>query len=197
MLLDCQSLETRFVTVPDDLAIMVIHSGIERGLVDSAYNERRNQCNRAATHYGVSALRDIDSDRLVRDRGDLDDVSYRRARHVVTENARTLAAADALAAGDMATLSALMKQSHRSMRDDFEITLPPIDGLVEMIGNFLGLKGGVRMTGGGFGGCVVALVPVTMLEQATVLIKGSYQTPDGGEARIIICNPSGGASALQ
>lgn len=196
MLLDCRSLETRFVAVPDDLAVMVIHSGIERGLVDSAYNERRNQCKLAAIHYDVPALRDIDGDRLVRDRGDLDDVSYRRARHVVNENARALAATDALASNDLATLSVLMKQSHESMRDDFEITLPPIDRLVEMVGNYLGLEGGVRMTGGGFGGCIVALVPVEMLEQVTALIESNYQTPDGGKARIIICNPSSGASVL-
>ena len=196
MLLDCRSLETRFVTIPDDLALMVIHSGIERELVDSAYNERRNQCKLAATHYGVPALRDIDSDRLVRDRGDLDDITYRRARHIVTENARTLAAAGALATNDIATLSVLMKQSHRSMRDDFEITLPPIDSLVKMISNSLGLEGGVRMTGAGFGGCVVALVPLEILEQVTALVESSYQTPDGGKARIIICNPSSGASVL-
>jgi galactokinase len=196
MLLDCRSLEPSFVRVPDDLVVMVVHSGVKRGLVDSAYNERRNQCELAATHYGVSALRDLDSDRLVRERGDLDDVSYRRARHVVTENARVLAAADALASKDIATLAVLMKQSHQSMRDDFEITVSPIDTLVEMIDNSLGLRGGVRMTGGGFGGCVVALVPVEMLEQVTALVEGSYQTPDGAKPRIIICNPSSGASVL-
>jgi galactokinase len=133
---------------------------------------------------------------LVRDRGDLDDITYRRARHIVTENARTLAAAGALATNDIATLSVLMKQSHRSMRDDFEITLPPIDSLVKMISNSLGLEGGVRMTGAGFGGCVVALVPLEILEQVTALVESSYQTPDGGKARIIICNPSSGASVL-
>ncbi len=196
MLLDCRSLETSFVAIPDDLAVVVVHSGVERGLVDSAYNERRNQCALAATHYGVTALRDIDSDRLVSNRGGLDDVSFRRARHVVTENARALAAADALAVNDMKTLSVLMNQSHRSMRDDFEITVPPIDSLVELIGNYLGLRGGVRMTGGGFGGCVVALVPREILEQVTALVEGGYQPPDGGKARIIICNPSSGASVL-
>lgn len=83
----------------------------------------------------------------------------KRARHVISENARTLAAADALAAGDLQRMGRLMAESHASMRDDFEITVPPIDKLVEIVKAAIGPRGGVRMTGGGFGGCVVALMP--------------------------------------
>lgn len=196
MLLDCRSLEIQLVPVPKDITIMVIHSGVSRGLVDSAYNERRAQCDEAADHYGVPQLRDLDTDHLIAEKGDLDDLSFRRARHVVTENARTLDAAGALANEDMLTLSALMRQSHASMRDDFEITVPPIDNLVEIIDDYLGESGGVRMTGGGFGGCVVALTPTERVEELSALIRRQYQPPNGEPAKIYLCTPSGGAHVI-
>ena len=100
LLIDCRTLECRPVPMPEGLAVIVIHSRIERGLVDSAYNERRRQCEAAARHYDVPALRDLDEAALEAGREGLDPLTFRRARHVVTENARTLAAADALAGGE-------------------------------------------------------------------------------------------------
>lgn len=196
LLIDCSSLETRAVTMPDEFSLLVIHSGVERGLVDSAYNERRQQCEAAAAHYEVSALRDLDSETLVAGRGGLDETTYRRARHVVTENARTLAFAEALERADAAEISALMAASHKSMRYDFEITVPLIDALVEMIADELGEHGGVRMTGGGFGGCVVALVPATLESAIKDRIAKEYQTPDGSKTKVWTCKATGGVAEI-
>ena len=126
---------------------MIVESRVQRGLVDSEYNLRRQQCEAAARHAGVPALRDLDEASLARHAAGLDAVTLRRARHVVSENARTLAAAQALAAGDWAELGALMAASHASMRDDFEITVPAIDRLVAILQSVIGTQGGARMDG--------------------------------------------------
>ena len=196
LLIDCRSLECRPVPMPDGLAVMVIHSGIERGLVDGAYNERRRQCEAAARHYGVAALRDLDEDGLLAGREGLDPIAFRRARHVVTENARTLAAAGALASGELARLGTLMAQSHASMRDDFEITLPAIDRLVELAAGAIGGEGGARMTGGGFGGCIVALAPEAAVAAVREAVERDYRSPGGGPAQFMVCRPSAGAGAV-
>jgi galactokinase len=156
LLIDCRSLETKAVALPEDMAVLIIHSGISRGLVESAYNERRAACEAVAARLGVKALRDADLPALAAAAG-LDAVACRRARHVISENARTLAMAAAVAAGDWPQIGTLMAASHASMRDDFEITLPEIDALVVRLAAATGGIGGARMTGGGFGGCVVAL----------------------------------------
>ncbi|MFM2058296.1 MAG: hypothetical protein RLY71_2681, partial [Pseudomonadota bacterium] len=197
LLIDCRSLDARPVHLPDDIAVLIVHSRVKRGLVESAYNTRRQQCEAAAAHYGVAALRDIDTAQLQAGRGELDDVVYRRARHIVTENQRTLDAAEALAAGDMARMGALMAASHASMRDDFEITVPPIDRLVEILQGVTGTGpdalGGARMTGGGFGGCVVALLPTALVEDARQAVSAQYRAPGGEEASVYVCHASSGA----
>ena len=159
LLIDCRTQLATPIAIPDTWSILVFHSGVSRGLVESAYNERRAQCEAAARHYDAQMLRDIDEAYLTAKSGSLDSVTFRRARHVVSENARTLAAASALQSADMLTLGQLMAASHASMRDDFEITVPPVDRLVSLLKDMVGDQGGVRMTGGGFGGCVVAVVP--------------------------------------
>ena len=196
MLLDCRSLAITPVTIPAGLTILVIHSGISRGLVDSHYNKRREQCEAAARHFGVPALRDVSSEQLAAAQSLLDNKTFRRARHVVTETDRTTRAAAALAARDMKQLGALMVASHASMRDDFEITLPPIDMLVDLINGIIDGRGGARMTGGGFGGCVVALVPDALSEAVIDGVNQGYQTPVGGPPQIFRFDPSPGAGVI-
>ncbi len=157
--IDCRTFETRPTPFPDGAAIMIVNSGVIRGLVDSAYNQRRQQCATAAEHYGVTALRDLDGDALQANRGSLDEISFRRARHVVTENARTLVTVEAMARGDLVVLGDMMRASHVSLRDDFEVSVPAVDALVDCLNAAIGSDGGARMTGGGFGGCVVAILP--------------------------------------
>ncbi len=197
MLLDCRTLETRSVPIPDNIAVMIINSNIKRGLVDSEYNTRRQQCETAAAHYGVKALRDLNIAQLESGRGDLDDIIYRRARHIVTENQRTLDAAEALSQGNIQKTAALMAASHASMRDGFEITVPGIDAIVDMVKNVIGSEGGVRMTGGGFGGCVVALVPLSIVNDITSIVLKEYPAVSGGlKAEIYLCQPSLGAGTI-
>lgn len=195
LLIDCRSLDCTPVPVPEDMAVLIVHSGVERGLVDSAYNERRQQCETAAGHFGVAALRDAGPDHI-EDANDLDELVHRRARHVVTENARTVEAADALAEGDMARLGRLMADSHNSMRDDFEITVPAIDALVGVLQREIGSEGGARMTGGGFGGCVIALLPAARLQTVIEAVRREYRPPNGKPVMIHACRPAAGAGAL-
>ncbi len=193
LLIDCRSLDCAPVAIPDDVAIIIAHSGIRHANTDGAYNERRRQCEAAARHYGVAALRDLAEEQLLAGRAGLDETSFRRARHVVTENARTLAAAQALETGDMARLGQLMAQSHASMRDDFEITVPAIDQLAAIMATPLDAIGGARMTGGGFGGCVVAVAPASKVPAVLDAIARDYRTPAGLPADVFVCRPSAGA----
>ncbi len=179
-LIDCRSLSLAHIPVPRDAAIIVMHSGIRRGLVDSAYNERRRQCELAADVLGVAALRDATLDGLLEARPQMSDVVFRRARHVITENARTLEAAQALAEGDIVRMGTLMAASHESMRSDFEITVPALDSLVIALKEIIGAAGGARMTGGGFGGCVVMLVPANRAADVLTRLPPGLAGPDGG-----------------
>ncbi len=195
LLIDCRSLAVQPVPIPAG-AIMIFDSHVSRGLVDSAYNERRRQCEEAARHFGVPALRDVDAAMLAARGAELDPVVLRRARHVVTENERVAAAAQALAAGDLARMGELMTASHASMRDDFEITVPAIDQLVGIVKEAIGTAGGVRMTGGGFGGCVVALVPDGLVETARQAVERAYRGPRGEGATVYVCRAAAGAGGM-
>jgi len=194
LLIDCRSLGLTDAPVPDDVAIMIVHSGVTRGLVDGQYNARRRQCEAAATAMGVPALRDADLDMLAA--ASLDAVTKKRARHVITENQRTLDAADALAKSDLATLGMLMAQSHTSMRDDFEITVPPVDALVAMLQKAIGTQGGARMTGGGFGGACVAVMPSARVADVQAAITAGYRTPEGDVPIIMVERPGPGVAIL-
>jgi galactokinase len=194
LLIDCRSLGLTDAPVPDDVAIMIVHSGVTRGLVDGHYNARRRQCEAAATRMGVAALRDATLDMLAA--ASLDAVTKMRARHVITENQRTLDAADALAKSDLATLGMLMAQSHASMRDDFEITVPPVDALVVMLQKAIGTQGGARMTGGGFGGACVAVMPSAMVADVQAAITAGYRTPEGDVPIIMVERPGPGVAIL-
>lgn len=197
LLIDCRSLECRDVALPKGLAVIVVDSRISRSLVSSAYNDRRWQCELAARHYGVTTLRNLDFASLDAGQAGLGSLVFRRARHVVTENERTLAAAEALAKGDLALLGALMASSHASMRDDFEITVPAIDRLVEIVAAAIGEAGGARMTGGGFGGCVVALAPEAAIPEVQASVARDYRSPAGTPARIIRCHAAAGAGPIE
>ena len=175
LMIDCRSLAVQPVALPPGAQILIVHSGVARGLVEGAYNERRAQCEAAAAAMGVQALRDADMAML--EGAGLDPLTLARARHVVSENARVQAAAAALAAGDLVTMGELMAASHASMRDDFQITVPAVDALVAELQALIGPEGGARMTGGGFGGAVVALCAADRAD--AVLGALTYRKPDG------------------
>jgi galactokinase len=197
LLIDCRSLSAQPVKLPAGLAVMIVNSRVQRGLVDSEYNLRRRQCEAAARHLGAPALRDVTLEAFEARTGWPDDVVRRRARHIITENQRTLDAADALKAGDLHRVGRLMAQSHASMRDDFEITVPAIDRLVEIMHAEIGDEGGCRMTGGGFGGCAVALVPESKVESVREAVAAHYRSPTGDSADVYVCRASAGAGTLE
>ena len=195
VLIDCRSLALTDAPIPDNMAIMIVHSGVTRGLVEGHYNERRRQCEAAAKAMGVIALRDADMNLL--NATPLDPVTRARARHVIGENQRTLDATVALANGDLVTLGVLMAQSHASMRDDFEITVPAIDQLVAILQTAIGPKGGARMTGGGFGGACVAMLETDQVNHVRAAVEQGYRTPDGNPALILIERPGPGVAILR
>ena len=196
LLIDCRSLVTTAVAMPEDMAVVIINSNKKRGLVDSEYNTRRVQCEQAAAFFGVPALRDVTLAMFTEREAELDVMVAKRARHVITENMRTELAAIALSNSNMAVLAELMAESHASMRDDFEITVPEIDTLVDMVKGVIGNQGGVRMTGGGFGGCIVALVPPTFVDAITAEVNAKYQAATGLQATIYVCKAMAGAGVI-
>ena len=155
MLLDCRDLSIKDAPLPAEVAILVVNSNIKRGLVDSEYNSRRAQCEAVAQIFEVAALRDLSLDQLYDGQSTLSDEQFRRARHVITENHRTVEAMAAMQANDLSRLGRLMAESHASLRDDYQVSTSELDGLVEIMSTAIGARGGARMTGGGFGGCVV------------------------------------------
>ncbi|CAN5844150.1 galactokinase [soil metagenome] len=157
--IDCRTLAVDLVPIPADVAVVVVDSGQARGLAGSAYAERRAECEAAAGLVGP--LRDATT---VAVEGMHDGVLRRRARHVVSENGRVDAFAAALSSGDIATAGALMVESHASLRDDFEVSTPTLDALVDRLAASPGVHG-ARLTGAGFGGCVVALAEPGALDE--------------------------------
>ncbi len=195
LFLDCRSLQTEQVPVPADLMVLMVDSAVSRNLTSSAYNERRRQCALAASKLGVRVLRDA-TPALLDDRWDsLDDVTRRRARHVVTENARVLTAVQALREDDRPTLRAAFAASQDSLARDFEVSVPELDLLVQLAGDTAGVVAS-RMTGAGFGGCTVSLVERDRAETARDEVVAAYVRATGRPARAWLCPPSAGASVL-
>jgi galactokinase len=196
LLIDCRSLALRQIALPGDMAVMIVQSGVERGLVDGEYNTRRLECERAASFMGVAALRDADHAMLAAAKGRLDDLAWRRARHVIGDNRRTLEAADALAGDDLITTGRLMRESHVSQAEDFGITVPQTDRLTALLNAAIGDQGGARQTGGGFGGAVVAVMRADRVAVVRDAVTEGYRTPTGASPRISVETPAAGAGLI-
>lgn len=194
LLLDCRSMAFKQVSLPTDWSVAIIQSGVTRGLVDGHYNARRRDCETAARQLGVASLRDASSDRI--EVAGLDPVIANRARHVVGEIARTEAAVAAIEAQDLAALGALLRASHASLRDLFEVSVPPVDRLVDAANALIGPHGGARMTGGGFGGAMVAILETGAVGEFVAGLNQHHAAPDGRPLNIMI-EGTGGASAGQ
>ena len=195
LLIDCRSLDFEPAPLPAGTAVVILDTATRRGLVDSAYNERRAQCEAAARFFGVPALRDVSVEQFEARAGELDELTRRRARHVVTENARTLAAAEAMRQGDAAELGRLMDASHASLRDDFEVSSRELDIMVRCAQRVPGCLG-ARMTGAGFGGCAVALVDAGAAEGFARAVAASYQASAGFTPNLYICTATNGAEVV-
>ncbi|MFY0529692.1 galactokinase [Archangium gephyra] len=195
LLIDCRSLEFQPVPVPAGAVVVVLDTGTRRGLVDSAYNERRSQCEEAARFFGVKALRDVDAKTFSARQNELEPLVRRRARHVITENDRTVLAAEAMRAGDLTRLGQLMDASHASLRDDFEVTNDALNTIVTLARAQPGCFG-ARMTGAGFGGCAVALVSPEPSEAFVQTINEKYKQATGNTPQCYVCQAADGASVV-
>ena len=192
VLIDCRDLSLREVPLPAGMSVVIMDTATRRGLVDSAYNERRAQCETASAFFGVKALRDV-SLATFNERSDrLDEITRRRARHVISENERTLRAADAMKNGDAETLGRLINQSHESLRDDFEVSNKQLDLIVEIARETNGCEG-ARMTGAGFGGCAVALVRNQNARDFLEKVAEKYRLQSGLTPKIYLCEAAQGA----
>jgi galactokinase len=200
MLLDCRSLEHRGVALPlEGHALVVCDTGSPRKLGSSEYNARRSQCERAveviaAEVPGVESLRDVDLPLLDRFRDRLDETTQRRCEHVIRENERVLAAVDALGSGDMPSVQRLFAESHASLRDLYEVSSPELDALVELATSVPGTA--ARMTGAGFGGCTVNLVPRDAMGRLREVVERGYRERTGLEARVMEVEAAAGAGLL-
>lgn len=182
LLIDCRSLVIDPIPLPDRYTVVVIDSKVPRRLADTPYNRRREESAEAAFELGMQSLRDAEMDMLEARRGQMPDALFRRAHHVITENERVIATAAALRADDIALVGELMRESHESMRDDFEMSAPEIDALVEIARDAGAI--GARLTGGGFGGCTVNIVANDQVDafREAVLVKYREKTSIEAEA---------------
>ena len=200
LLLDCRSLEFELLPLPDNVRLIICNTMVKHELASSAYNERREQCEAGVKHLlkflpDIGALCDVTLEQLEQFGSDLPDVIYRRCRHVITENARVLSAAEALKRRDLNSFGELMAESHRSLRDDYEVSCRELDLMVELAREIEGVYGS-RMTGGGFGGSTVNLVDQHDVDQFRERLAHSYEQVTKLRPEIYICNASNGAKEV-
>jgi galactokinase len=200
MQLDCRSRQIEHIPFSDpNVTVLIINTNVKHELSGGEYAERRSQCESAARKLGVASLRDATLSQLERSRSKLSDAEYRRARHAIGEIARTIEGAAAIKANQWPQIGELMYASHNSLRDDYEVSCPELDLLVELARN-IGPSGGIigsRMTGGGFGGCTVSLVETAKVENVARQLSQSYLTETGIETSILTSRPARGAHVVR
>lgn len=200
LLLDCRSRQTELVPMSDAaVELLVTNTNVKHELGSGEYAKRRAQCEAAAKILGVASLREAAMPALEKAKGKMDDVVFRRARHVIGEIERTPLAARAIQAARWAGAGKLMYDSHASLRDDYEVSCAELDVVVEIARN-IGETGGVygcRMTGGGFGGCAVALVKTSAVAALMQTMADEYRKKTGIEATLFVSRPAAGASILR
>ncbi len=194
VLIDCKSLETEVIDLgfgTRDWVVAVIDTQVSHRHSDGGYKSRRDACELGATTMGVASLRELNATDLPKAKSLLDDVTYRRVRHIITENDRVLNTVSALKQGELEKLGYLFADSHASMRDDFEISIPELDLAVETA-----IQAGAiasRMTGGGFGGAAIALISSSKLKELQEAVAGAFEDAGFGESRVFAVSASAGA----
>ena len=201
LLLDCRSLDFQLLQIPSALQLVICNTMVQHKLGTSEYNVRRSQCEEGVRELSrkfpnIRALRDISLQDLENNRNLLSETVYKRCRHVITENARTNALAQVLQTGKTEQLSRLMADSHRSLRDDFEVSCCELDVMVNLAVQQKGVCG-ARMTGGGFGGCTINLVNAADTEEFCRCVSDGYEAATGYHPNIYICEPSQGVERVE
>jgi galactokinase len=197
MVLDCRSLELRYIRIPDTVSLVVCNTMVKHSLAGGEYNARRAECEEGVRYFaklrpGITALRDVTEGDLLQFGEGLPQRLLRRCRHVITENARVLRAADALAANELEVCGQLMFESHDSLKNDYEVSCPELDVMVELAKNTPGTYG-ARMTGGGFGGCTINLVARDAVPQFIRVVAAGYREKIGITPEIYVTEAVDGA----
>jgi galactokinase len=195
LLIDCRSLDTQPIPLPTGTAVLIMDTMTRHSHTESGYNERRQQCEAAAAYFEVPALRDVSITEFLAHETELEPLIQKRARHVVTENLRTLNAVKAMQNDDAPLLGQLMNESHASLRDDFAVTNEELDIMARLAQEQSGCYG-ARMTGGGFGGCAVALVQVEMAEEITTAVATQYESATGLKPNIFSTPAAAGTAVV-
>jgi galactokinase len=200
LMLDTRRLQFEFLPIPSGVSMAICDTGIKHTLAGSEYNRRREQCETGVAHLAkflpyVKALRDVTLQDLEKYGADLPDVIFRRCRHVISENHRVLAAVEALRRGDCERFGALMAESHRSLRDDYEVSCPELDAMVAATAQIPGVYG-ARMTGGGFGGCTINLVATDQLQAFCSEVLREYQRATAQTAKVYTSKASEGVEEI-
>ena len=200
LLLDCRSLEYRLLPLPREVRLVICNTMVRHAIAQGEYNRRRAECEEGVRMLAgllpdVRALRDVSESDFAAVAGKLPEVLRRRCRHVVRENVRVLKAGEALEKGDLARFGDLMRQSHESLRQDFEVSCAELDRMVELSQRVAGVYG-ARMTGGGFGGCTVNLVREDRVEEFVTVVGSEYRKAVGMVPEIYVCSAADGASRL-
>jgi galactokinase len=200
LLLDCRSLECELLAIGSQIRMVICNTMVNHELAGGEYNRRRADCEAGVDFLRqylpeIRALRDVNEKQLVEFGTGMSDVTYRRCRHVISENARVLEAAAALKRNDLERFGSLMGASHASLRDDYEVSCPELDLLVELARNCQGVYG-ARMTGGGFGGCTVNLVETEAVDEFRAAVAREYQQATGLRPEIYVCTAADGAGEI-
>ena len=202
LFLDCRSLSFRLVPIASSVRLVICNSMVHHRLAAAGeYNLRRVECERGVALLkpllpGIKALRDVGMAQLLAHQTVMPELTFRRCRHVVAEDDRVLRAAACLEAGEVAEVGRLMNQSHRSLRDDYEVSCHELDLLVEIACGLPGVLGS-RMTGGGFGGCTVSLVRADAVERVTAGLCAGYTAATGIVPELFVCSPGDGVGAVE
>ena len=200
LLLDCRSRKTELVPMSDAaVSLLIVNTNVKHELTGGGYAQRRLQCETAAENLGVPSLRTATPEKLEEAKSQMDETVYRRARHVIGEIERTVQAAEGVRASNWPAVGQLMYASHDSLRDDYEVSCKELDVVVE-IAEAIGLKGGIygcRMTGGGFGGCAVALVKTELVDTISQQFATEYKKKTKIEATIFVSRPAAGATVIK
>ncbi|NDJ78033.1 MAG: galactokinase [Chloroflexi bacterium] len=204
LLIDCRSLETKPIPVPQGISMVIMNTKKARGLVDSEYAQRREQCEQAARILGVKALRDANLELLEGTKDKLDDVLYRRARHIITENRRVQVVSTILSTSGssmsaqhgLRTTGQAMRDSHASLRDDYEVSCTELDVMADLANAQPGCFG-ARMTGAGFGGCAVALVEHDKVDDFVSAVAPAYEQKTGLTPELYVCEAAAGSGVEQ
>jgi galactokinase len=194
--LDCRTLAHEYIQMPEDVKIVVVDTNVRRSLASSKYNERRAECESAARKLVVKSLRDVSVDEFGNNADKLGEIERKRAKHVVYENSRVLDMKAALRAGDLETCRGLMKASHESLRDDYEVSCFELNIAVGIAEKLNGVYG-ARMTGAGFGGCTVNLVHEDSIEKFLEVMEREYEIRTGRKCSIYICMAVDGTSEVK